>query len=75
MRELLVGICYLDNSTGIQGNNLLKLAHMSAAIAAHGGPWIFLGDFNLSPAELRVSGWLQEMKATVILPEGVVGTK
>ena len=67
---LFVGI-YLDSSVGVTGNNLKKLKTLAALTAGFMGPWMAVGDWNAEPAELRDSGWLEILQASVRTPTNI----
>ena len=49
---------YLDTGIGLKGGNLKKLADLAVLISAINGPWIAMGDWNMTPEDLRQSAWL-----------------
>ena len=59
---------YLRDTEGLSQANLDILHSVAAAISELQGPWLIAGDFNLEPALLRQSGWLQLVKGVVHAP-------
>ena len=48
---------YLEDSTGLEGNNLLRLEGIRRYIQSRGRPYVLVGDFNIpprSPGEIRL---------------------
>ncbi len=64
----LVGV-YLAASIGLNVDNLHKLSHLGAFLRSILGPWIAVGDWNLSPEILRASQWLHKVSEEITLPE------
>ena len=59
---------YLIKSEGLSLENLFILEELSAVIRQLAGPWIAAGDWNLSPAVLARSNWLQMIGGVIFAP-------
>ena len=56
--QVTVIMLYLTCGIGLSGAKLVKLAGLGAFLKLLVGPWIILGDFNITPEELSASRWL-----------------
>ncbi len=59
---------YLIHSEGLSSANLAILEELYAVIGQLVGPWIASGDWNLSPAVLASSKWLQMTRGIIFAP-------
>ena len=50
---------YFWHSEGLSKRNLDMLEAIAQTIKRLHGPWLLAADFNFTPDELRMSGWLQ----------------
>ncbi|CAK0816536.1 unnamed protein product, partial [Prorocentrum cordatum] len=64
-------VCYLDCSIGMAGTNSRKMHNIARIVKSLDVPWLLVGDFNATPAEMAKSGWLDVLRARVVTTEGV----
>eukprot|EP00959_Pyramimonas_sp_CCMP1952_P184339 3854828-Pyramimonas_sp.AAC.1 len=53
------------------GTNSRKMHNIARIVKSLDVPWLLVGDFNATPAEMAKSGWLDVLRARVVTPEGV----
>ena len=68
---LLVVSVYLWHSEGLTARNRDILNGALGAVAAHGGPWVIVGDFNYQPARLaeELGPSLEKAGAVILAPD------
>ena len=59
---------YLYNSEGLSERNRGVLLDLARLIRGLRGPWVVMGDWNLSPEVLQASGWVEEVCGKVLCP-------
>ena len=60
---------YLWHTEGLTTRNLAILNAAGEAVARHGGPWIMVGDFNMTPEELQgAHEWLRKIGGKITAP-------
>ncbi len=64
-----VGPVYLRSAEGPSQENLDILEEIAADLAQVRGPWVLAGDFNLTPAQLVATGWLELVRGVLIAPK------
>ena len=62
------GSLWLKHSEGMSEDNMAILQAATAAVSKLKGPWIIGGDFNMEPATLEKSGWLEMIGGVVVAP-------
>ena len=70
-KGVFAGSVYLQDGVGFAGVNIGILNMVAQVLRAYGGPFVLAGDFNMSPGELRESGWAHALSAKVVDAEGV----
>ncbi|CAK0829203.1 unnamed protein product, partial [Prorocentrum cordatum] len=63
---LIVGV-YMTSSIGPKAN-APKLANVGTLVSTVQGPWLAIGDWNMTPKELAGTGWLGLVNGSVIVP-------
>ncbi|CAK0802273.1 unnamed protein product, partial [Prorocentrum cordatum] len=63
---LIVGV-YMTSSVGPKAN-APKLANVGTLVSTVQGPWLAIGDWNMTPKELAGTGWLSLVTGSVIAP-------
>ncbi len=58
------------NSEGITERNLDILDRVAQVISSIRGPWVAGADWNMSPATLAATGWLDLVDAVAVVPDG-----
>ena len=61
---MVVGI-YLKDSEGASVGNTKVLEKLAARLMALRVPWVVIGDWNLTPEQLKAMGWPAMVKGTV----------
>lgn len=61
---------YLWCNEGLSPRNLDLLQIIAQVIATLCGPWCLAADFNMKPAVLEASGWLDLVQGYIVAPEG-----
>ena len=69
-----LGVTYLADSTGLEGDNLLRLEGIRRYIQSRGRPYVLVGDFNIPPGVLERSDWMKEIRGVIIRPAGMTIT-
>ena len=65
---MLVLSAYLWHSEGMTSRNIGIILHAFAAVKAHGGPWVIVGDFNNPPSVLeRAMGTALKAAGAVVI--------
>eukprot|EP00974_Lingulodinium_polyedra_P083701 8103521-Lingulodinium_polyedra.AAC.1 len=59
---------YLTTGEGASGSNIRKLSQIVAAVKANGLPFIIMADWNMTPAELAASGFVEEIQGVTLVP-------
>ena len=59
----------LGHSEGLSPANMEILEEIASIIAAYKGPWILAADFNMEPAMIATSGWLELTDGHICRPE------
>ena len=69
---ILIVFVYLWHSEGLTSRNRSILDAVLAAVVAHGGPWLIVGDFNCQPSFLAEAMELALKKAgaVILAPDG-----
>ena len=67
--ELPVLAAYLRPSQGLSRENLERLRNIGVVARQLGPRWLIYADWNLTPALLRESGWLEEIDAVIVSPQ------
>ena len=62
------GSIYLKFGEGLSIENMEILQQAEKAISHLRGPWVFAGDWNITPQMLVRSGWLKAVGGTVVAP-------
>jgi hypothetical protein len=62
----VVVVVYLVSGIGLVGDNLDLLNEIAATLHALGKPYIVIGDWNASPAELRDCNWLSAIAGNIL---------
>ena len=63
-----VGSVYLHTAEGLSPDNLQVLHEIAVATKTVRGPWIIGGDWNMDPATLASSGWLDVVGGVIVAP-------
>ena len=71
---LLLIALYLDDTIGLSGPNLVKLAQLVAYLKLRGLEYAIVGDFNMEPQQLAQDGWLEQIGGFIVTPEGATWT-
>ena len=72
--RILLVTCYLTDSQGASALNLTKLARMGALIQTMHLPYVIVGDFNMSPAQLTATQWIDQIGGHFVIPQETVST-
>ena len=65
---------YFDDTVGMAEGNLAKAAALSEVIGMLNCPWCITGDWNMTPAELASTGWVDEIHGRLLCPKDVEAT-
>jgi hypothetical protein len=63
---LHLGAVYLKDGVGIDDANLDTLQHIAGVLRQVRGPWVLGGDWNVAPAALLATGWLELVGGVII---------
>ena len=66
--ELLMLAAYFVDGIGLTGENMCRLQQVDRVTACGKTPFILSADFNMEPSELAQSGWLERVKAQIVVP-------
>ena len=68
---ILVVSVYLWHSEGLADRNRKILEVAAEAVVRHGGPWMIVGDFNMTPPDLQaeMDHWLQRINGQIFAPK------
>jgi len=61
-----IGSVYLESAVGMNSNNDALMRSIAGFVKAWGRPFVLAGDWNMSPKDLRDSGWPELLNAVVI---------
>ena len=61
---------YLTHGIELKGLNLYKLGQVGALLLSVGSSWAVLADWNMDPATLQGSGWVEGVGGQICLPQG-----
>ena len=71
-RDILVVTVYLENGQGPGSEeNSRRLASLAAFLCSIKTPWIAIGDWNASPAQLRSTVFIEAVKGVIVVPQNV----
>ena len=65
---LHLGSLWLRDSEGLSAANLLILQEVAVVLKQISGPWVIGGDWNLTPAVLRSTSWLNMVGGMIVAP-------
>ena len=60
---------YLLTGHGAQGPNAKRLAALQTLLSMIRIPWVVVADWNMTPQELRASGFVEATGGEVLVPE------
>ncbi len=63
---LHLGSVWLKDTEGMSPTNLAILDAITEALGRLHGPWVLGGDWNVTPAELTASGWLNVVDGIIV---------
>ena len=69
--DLLLISVYLTCSIGMTGENLAKVKELMQLCLNANIPFIMIGDWNMDPSKLMTTGWLEVIKAEIMVPSNV----
>ena len=72
--RILLVTCYLTHSQGASALNLTKLARLGALIHTLHLPYVIVGDFHMTPAQLVVTQWIVQNCGHIVTPQETVST-
>ena len=72
--HLLLCAVYLHTGIGPVGENLRVLAALGSILDNHAGPWLAMGDWNMTPSEFSGSGFVDRFSGRAIPPPGLMST-
>ena len=61
---------YLHTCEGMTGRKRALLLELSRLVKAVRGPWVVMGDWNLTPDALEAVGWAEEVKGKIVCVRG-----
>ena len=64
--SILIAVVYMTCGIGFQGQNITKFLELSRLISHYKMPYVFLGDWNMEPEELRQQEWFQSLRCDII---------
>ena len=59
---------YLHTCEGMTGRKRALLLELSRLVKAVRGPWVVMGDWNLTPDALEAVGWAEEVEGKIVCP-------
>ena len=72
--RILLVTCYLTDSQGASALNLTKLARMGALIQTLHLPCVMVRGFNMTPAQLAATQWIDQIGGHIVIPQKTVST-